>query len=148
MPILDQSAKDYRDLLSALSNKRQIMGGSTSASLMFQAVDGKVIATGLQMKFSDMFYTWSSRKVEYDEPHITVSSGFATEAQLLQARSMVPAVQVGQIDALLKMVRDGVTPPAPIRVEITNTDQLQRDTILSIKRDDTGKVSGATAMKV
>ena len=39
-------------------------------------------------------------------------------------------------------------PPPPIRVEITNADQLQRDTVLRVQRDDTGKLTGATAIKV
>jgi len=145
---LEQVARDYRELLTAVSTKRQILAGGQSASLGFHAIDGKAVRVAVVTKLHPIFYTWHDRNVEHSAPEITVSTAFATEAELIAARSMVPAAQAGQIDVLLKMVRDGVTPPAPIRVQITNAADLQKDTILSIKRDDTGKMSGATAMKV
>ena len=39
-------------------------------------------------------------------------------------------------------------PVPPIRVEITNASELQKDTVLRIQRDGEGKLAGATAMKV
>jgi hypothetical protein len=36
----------------------------------------------------------------------------------------------------------------PIRVEITNASELQKDTVLRIQRDGEGKLAGATAVKV
>ena len=145
---LEQVARDYRELLTDVSTKRQILAGNQSASLGFHAAAGKVMRIAVVTKTHPIFYTWRNNSVEHSAPEITVSTGFATEAELIAARSMVPAKQAGQIDVLLKIVRDGVTPPAPIRVEITNADQLQKDTILTVKRGEDGKMSGATAMKV
>jgi hypothetical protein len=68
--------------------------------------------------------------------------GFATEAELL-------AAQASQIDVLLKLVRDGEQPAAPIRVEIINANELapQRK-VAAVKRGNDGKISGLVVKSV
>lgn len=146
--MLEQSARDYRELLTAVSTKRQITRGGQSANLSFQVIDGKVLRVAMATQTHPTFYTFHNGQVDQTATDITLSVGFATEAELIAARAMVPAATAGQIDVLLKLVREGAQPPAPIRVEITNADAFQKDTILTVKRDDSGKLSGATAMKV
>ena len=87
--------------------------------------------------------------VEQTAPDITVSLNIATEEQLIAARALVPAAQAGQIDILLKMVRKGEKPPAPIRVEITNPESLRSpDKVISIKRGDDGKMTAAISQSL
>ena len=114
-----------------------------SAGLAFQVIDGKVMRVAVLTKAYPIFYTWHNRSVEHRAPEITISAGFATEAELLAARSMVQPAQPGQIDVLLKLLRDGQQPAAPIRVELVNANELARDKVLVIKRADDGKMSGA-----
>jgi hypothetical protein len=145
---LEQSAKDYRELLTALSTKRQIMKGGRSESMIFQVVDGKVLVAAFQMKQHDVFYTWNNGEVEQAAPEINLSLNIATEEQLIAARAMVPAAQAGQIDILLKIVRDGETPPAPLRVEIVNPDKIGADRVLTIKRTDDGKMAAVVSQTI
>jgi len=72
----------------------------------------------------------------------------ATEADLLAAKSASPE-QAGQIDVLLRILRDRETPPLPIRVEITNANELApAGKVMTIKRNDSGKMTGALVESV
>ena len=54
-----------------------------------------------------------------------------------------------QIDVLLRILRDGETPPTPIRVEITNANELApAGKGMTIKRNDSGKMTGAVVESV
>ena len=54
-----------------------------------------------------------------------------------------------QIDVLLRILRDGETPPTPIRVEITNANELApAGKVMTIKRNDSGKMTGAVVESV
>src|SRR5437588_11063803 len=70
---LDQAAKDYRDLLTAISTKRQILRGGQSANLIFQSVDGKVLRLAMVTKTGPLFYTWHNGQVEDTAPEVTLS---------------------------------------------------------------------------
>ncbi len=95
-------------------------------------------------KAHPVFYTWHNRNVEHSALEIAISAGFATEAELLAAKSMVKALQAGQIDVLLKLLREGEQPKKPLRVEIVNAGELKSDKVISIKRDEnSGKMTGA-----
>ena len=57
--------------------------------------------------------------------------------------------QAGQIDVLLRILRDRETPPLPIRVEITNANELApAGKVMTIKRNDSGKMTGALVESV
>ena len=51
------------------------------------------------------------------------------------------AIQTEELRTVLTV--DGEQPPAPMRVEIVNADQLQAARLMVVKRDDKGKISGA-----
>ena len=141
--MLEQSARDYRELLTAVSAKRQILAGGESASLAFQVIDGKVMRIAVITKTHPIFYTWHNRSVECRAPEITVSPAIATEAELVAARSVMQSSQAGQIDVLLKLLREGEQPAAPIRVEIVNANELAPATkVAAVKRGDDGKITG------
>jgi hypothetical protein len=38
--------------------------------------------------------------------------------------------------------------PGPLRVEIVNASELQKDTVVTVRRDESGKLTSATAHKV
>ena len=78
---------------------------------------------------------------------ISISLAEATEADLVAAKSARPD-QAHNADALIKFLKQGAEPPPPIRVQITNAADLQKDSVLSIRRDDSGRLAGATAHKV
>lgn len=140
---LEQAAKDYRDLQVAVSTKRQITKGAQFANLSFQSVDGRVLRAAMITQNHPMFYTWHTGELEMRASEITLSLGIATEAELIAARSMVSPAQAGQIDVLLKLVRDGEQPEKPLRVEIVNANELAPATkVAAVKRGDDGKVSG------
>jgi hypothetical protein len=146
---LEAAASDYRKLLVDISTKRQILAGKQSASLAYQSVDGKVLRVAVVTKTTPVFYTWHNRNVEHNAPEINVSVGFATEAELVAARSMVQPAQAGQIDLLLRLLREGEKSAPPVRVEIVNAEQLAPSSkIAYVKRGDDGKLTGLVVESV
>ena len=51
------------------------------------------------------------------------------------------AIQTEELRTVLTV--DGEQPPAPMRVEIVNADQLQTARLMVVPRDGKGKISGA-----
>jgi hypothetical protein len=80
-------------------------------------------------------------------PNITLALDEASEADLLAAKSASPG-QAHEVDALITFLRKSEQPSPPLRVEITNATELQKDTVLTVQRDREGKLAGATAVKV
>ena len=54
-----------------------------------------------------------------------------------------------QPSAVLNLTALCREPPAPpVRVEIANASEFSKDTVLRVQRDEDGKLTGATAVKV
>jgi hypothetical protein len=51
--------------------------------------------------------------------------------------------QACSADALIKYLKENAQPPPPIRVELVNASELQKDTVFRIHRDDSGKPESA-----
>jgi hypothetical protein len=140
---LEQSARDYRDLQAAVSTRRCILRGKQSANQFFRVINGKVFKVRLDIQSYPIFYTWSEERAEDSEPRINFSLSAATEADLVAARSASPA-QAGQIDILLRILRDSEASAPPMRIEITNADKIgTAPRVMSVKRNDAGKLTGA-----
>jgi hypothetical protein len=77
----------------------------------------------------------------------------ATEADLIAAKNAAPA-KTHDSDTLIKFVKaakeaEAKAAESPIRVEITNaSDFAEKDTVLRVERDQSGKLTGAVAHKV
>jgi hypothetical protein len=142
---LETAAKDYRDLVTAISTKRHIISGSQHGSILFQVVGGRVLKSAMLATFGDVAYRFSDNYVEQTAPSITLHMDLATEEDLLNARAMAPA-QAGSIDILLRTLREGEQPEKPLKIEITNIDALKSPKIIQISRDDSGKMQSATVL--
>jgi hypothetical protein len=56
--------------------------------------------------------------------------------------------QAHNVDGWIKFLKDGAIPPPPLRIEIVNASELQKDTVVTLRRDESGKLTAATAVKV
>ena len=138
---------------------RKIIGAKPFANQTFKVTAGRVVKMSLVLKGTEV---WCKDEISAEiaekaliggsvsVPNITLSLTEATEAELIAAKSLAPE-QVDKIDVLLNFMKANEQPPQPappLRVEITNPDQLQRDTVLTVRRDAEGKLVSATAAKV
>jgi len=145
---LEAAAKDYRELLTAINTMRPILAGSEWARVSFQVLDGKVVKTALWGKSHPISYRFADRHVEAPAPEIDFSLSLATEQDLLNAREMAPT-ESAKIDVLLRTLREGQQPEKPMRIEIVNPKELHPpDRVISIKRDDSGKMSHAIQQSI
>ena len=136
---------------------RQIIGSKPYANQSFQVIGGKIIKATLVIVSAEVFCKdeISGEIAEkaliggsISAPNIRLSLTEATESDLLTAKQASPE-QSDNIDALIKVLRESDKPTAPpLRVEITNASEFSKDTVLRVQRDEDGKLTGATAVKV
>jgi hypothetical protein len=80
-------------------------------------------------------------------PFLSIQLSEATEADLLAAKSARPD-QAHRVDGWIKFLKQNAEPPPPIQVQFLNAAELQKDTILRIHRDESGKLEYATAHRI
>jgi hypothetical protein len=94
------------------------------------------------------FHRWVDAPGEITMQKVLEANPIAQQTFRIAAKSASPD-QAQNADALIKFLRQGAKPPPPIRVEITNAaDLAQKDTVLRIERDSSGKLTGAIAHKI
>jgi hypothetical protein len=139
----------------------KLISSDPYAQQIFKVVNGKVIKATLVIKGTEVFssdeHTGEIALKALMTGAITrivvnIALDEATEADLIAAKNVVPA-KTHEIDTLIKFVRAAKDPEAqaaerPIRVEITNATELQKDTVLQIHRDESGKLESVTAHKI
>src|SRR5262249_35390184 len=74
----------------------------------------------------------------------------ATEADLCAAQKTNPSITLDLENMIAYMKASNVPQPepGPLRVEIVNASEMQKDTIVTVRRDESGALTGATAHKV
>src|SRR6266481_4277833 len=95
---LEQSARDYRDLVTAACTKRKIVGADETVTLGFQMIAGKLLKVVVVVKTPDLCYTWHTHEIETTAPAIEVLIGLATEGDLIAARKIARRAQYAAID--------------------------------------------------
>jgi hypothetical protein len=135
---------------------QKVLEANPIAQQTFRIVAGKVIKVTLVMKdieafcndeFSAEIVSKALNNGRITPSVISISLAEATEADLVAAKSARPD-QAHNADALIKFLKQGAEAPPPIRVEITNAKELQKDTVLRLHRDESGKLESATAHKI
>jgi len=83
-------------------------------------------------------------------PSVEIKISEATEADLCAAQKQMPSKTL-EFEQLLAYTKASNVPPpepGPLRVEIVNAGEFQKDTVISVRRDQSGQLAGATAVKV
>jgi len=134
----------------------KVIESKARADQTFQLVGGKLIKVTVFQKGPEFFCTddidtamvgKALRNGEASAPILSIQLSEATEADLLAAKSARPD-QASNADAWIEFLKENAQPPPPIRVELVNASELQKDTVLRIHRDDSGKLESATVHKV
>jgi hypothetical protein len=134
----------------------KIVSSEVSVQRDFQLVAGKllkidVVQKGPEFFCSDEIDAAVTAKAlnagKISKPFLAVNVTEATEEDLVAAKAIRPD-QAHNVDGWIKFLKDGATPPPPLRVEIVNAGELQKDTVETLRRDESGKLTAATAVKV
>jgi hypothetical protein len=134
----------------------KVIESKARADQTFQLVGGKLVKITIVQKGAEFFCKdeFSAELVQkallnggVSKPILPIQLSEATEADLLAAKSARPD-QACNADAWIKFLKENAQPPPPIRVELVNASELQKDTVLRIHRDDSGKLESATVHKV
>jgi len=140
----------------------KLISSEPYAQQIFKVVNGKVIKATLVIKGTEVFssdeYTGEIALKALMTGAITrtvvnVALDEATEADLIAAKNAAPA-KTHDIDTLIKFVRatkdaEAQAAERPLRVEIANaSDFAEKDTVLRVERDQSGKLTGAVAHKI
>jgi hypothetical protein len=81
------------------------------------------------------------------KPFVSINVTETTEEDLVAAKAIRPDL-APNVEGWIKFLKDGATPPPPLRIEIVNASELQKDTVVTLRRDQSGKLTAATAVKV
>ena len=84
-------------------------------------------------------------------PSVSIKITEATEADLCAAQKTCPSktLELENMIAYMKASNVPQPEPGPLRVEIVNASEMaQKDTVLRVERDQSGKLTGALAHKI
>src|SRR5262245_5759904 len=84
-------------------------------------------------------------------PSVRIEITEATEADLCAAQKLCPSktLELENMIAYMKASNVPQPEPGPLRVEIVNASEMaQKDTVLRVERDQSGKLTGAVAHKI
>jgi hypothetical protein len=94
-----------------------------------------------------LFINVARKVVNCSRDRVTVSIAPATEADLLDALESVKGSARLRVQEFLRIVR--AEPAQPLEIKIVNASEIGKvDKIMTVKRDDTGKLSGAVVQSV
>jgi hypothetical protein len=137
----------------------KLLGSKPSLTSSFVAVNGKVLKfvtelSGMEVFVADEALGQIALKAletgAVKPPVVNVKITEASEADLCAAQKSCPKKTL-ELENLISYIKASNVPqaePGPLRVEIINAGELQKDTVLTLKRDSDGKLTAATAVKV
>jgi hypothetical protein len=134
----------------------KIVSSSVSLRRDFQLVAGKLLKIDVAQQGPEFFcadevdaavVAKALNAGKISKPFLSVNVTEATEEDLVAAKAIRPD-QAQYAEGWIKFLKDGAAPPPPLRVEIVNARELERDSVVTLKRDETGKLTGVTAHKV
>ena len=134
----------------------KIVSSEVSVRRDFQLVAGKLLKIDVAQKGPEFFCSdeidaavtaKALNAGKISKPFLSVNVTEATEEDLVAAKAIRPD-QAQNVDGWIKFLKNGATPPPPLRVEIVNASELQKDTVVTVRRDESGKLTSATAHKV
>jgi hypothetical protein len=122
-------------------------GGGGPITMTFCQVGNAVLKVCSQTSSSDLVYNVARNVVNCSRDRVTVSIAPATEADLLDALESVKGSARLRVQEFLRIVR--AEPAQPLEIKIVNASEIGKvDKIMTVKRDDTGKLSGAVVQSV
>jgi hypothetical protein len=141
-----------RALAQSLDTPRKILTGKTTERLMFQKVGPIVLKIQAKFVTHDLMYNPARNEiVSYTPPEPEFLASICSEGDLLDLEKDLAMHGSGrdrvEFREWLKAAR--AEPAAPLEIKITNAREVGAvDKVISIKRDDSGKLSGATSMPI
>jgi hypothetical protein len=134
----------------------KIVSSEVSVHRDFQLVAGKLIKIDVAQKGAEFFcadeidaavVAKALKAGKISKPFASINVTEASEEDLVAAKAIRPDL-AHNVEGWIKFLKDGATPPPPLRIEIVNASELQKDTVVTLRRDESGKLTAATAVKV
>jgi hypothetical protein len=137
----------------------KLLGSKPSVTSSFVAVNGKVLKfvtelTGMEVFVKDEALGQIALKAletgAVKPPSVGIKITEATEADLCAAQKSCPknTLELENLIAYVKASNVPTQEPGPLRIEIVNPEALDRDQVVTVRRDPDGKLTGLTAVKV
>jgi hypothetical protein len=124
-----------------------IKGGESNDGVTFCQVGKAVLKVSSQSITGYLRYNVARNAVSCSRDRVMVEIAPATEYDLLDALESVKGSARLRVQEFLRIVRD--EPAQPMEIKIVNASEIGKvDKIMTVKRDDTGKLSGAVVQSV
>ncbi len=138
----------------------KLIASKPSVTSSYVAVNGKVLKILSELQGIEVFTADESlgqialKALEtgaVKPPSVGIKITEATEADLCAAQKTCPSktLELENMIAYMKASNVPQPEPGPLRVEIVNASEMsQKDTVLRVERDQSGKLTGAVAHKI
>jgi hypothetical protein len=137
----------------------KLLGSKPSTSSSFVAINGKVLKFTTQVSGTEIFVRDEAlgqialKAIEtggIKPPVVNVKIEAASESDLNAAQKTCPSktLELENLIAYVKASNVPVAEPGPLRIEIVNPEALDRDQIVTVKRDGDGRIASLTGVKV
>jgi hypothetical protein len=152
-PAIVESSGSERALMKRLMDSEVFVRGWRTSNTIFAIVGRTVVKFGIEKVMPDRSFKMRDFLRPSPHPRTIVSIGAAKEADLLNAQRCAESGEATvAVRELLNLVRAADAPPAPaepLKIEITNASEIGKiDRVLTIKRDDSGVMTGAAVESV
>jgi len=119
-----------------------LKGGEGDIGITFCKVGNAVLKVCSQSISGDFVYNVARNTLNCSRDRVTVSIAPASEGDLLDALESAKGSARLRVQEFLRIVRD--EPAQPLEIRVVNASEVGTGVrVLSVKRDDDGKMSGA-----
>ncbi len=149
LAVMSKAAGTLKALMQHLATDRVLVEGSTHRSgATFARVGDTVLRVSSEVEKSPVVFNWAQNVVRYTPDRVSVNIASATLGELLDCQRELekngPGEAWVQVTEWITLMRQEGE-PQPLQIEIVNAKEVFSPAkILSVKRDDSGKLSGAT----
>jgi hypothetical protein len=147
---MSKSAATLQALMQHLATDRVLLEGSTQRSgVTFARVGDTVIRVSSEVEKSPLVFNWAQNALRCTPDRVSVNIAPATLGELLDCQRELEKNGSGEarvkVAEFIAHMRRQETEPQPIAIQIVNAKEVFSPAkILSVKRDEPGKLSGAT----
>jgi len=151
---MSKSAATLQALVKHLATDRVLVEGSTQRSgITFARVGDTVIRVSSEVEKSPMVFDWAQNVVRYAPERVSVNIAPVTLGELLDCQRELEKNGNGEarvkVAEFIAHVRQEQPQPQPLQIEIINPEKIGSTAkILTVKRDDSGKLSGAVSQPI
>jgi hypothetical protein len=153
LALMSKSAGTLQALMQHLATDRVLLEGSTQRSgVSFARIGDTVIRVSSEVEKQPVIFNWAQNMVRCVPDRVSINIAAATLAELLDCQRDLEKNGSGEarvrIAEFIAHVRQEAQ-QKPLEIRVVNPEELRApDKVISVKRNDSGKMTGAVVTAI